>query len=306
MSLPDVAPTVSVVIVVKDGARHIRRQLDALGAQVGAPPFEVVVADNGSRDDTVAVVSAWIDGGIGAPCAARVVDASARPGIPHARNVGALATSGAIIAYCDSDDQVSPTWVAQIQRGLTTPGLVGGRTEAFDVDGRPRPDVSLSGLAGGPRPYSPTCNLAVTRDCFFAVGGFDESLPRYGFEDVDFCWRAQDLGYPLGFLPEAVVRFTVSGQRASVRKVFLLSKGRMAIVRRHPDFDGRHYTLSSCLGDVLVTTLRLPVRLLRKDNPPSRELRWWVGAVGRLVGFWHYEVRGRDREPRLLGSPSDA
>src|SRR4051812_13101904 len=105
-------PRISVVVVVKDGEAHLGRQLAALDAQVGAPPFEVIIADNGSRDGTCALVERWIQDGPSSPDRALLVDAGARPGIPFARNQGVLASTGEVIAFCDADDVVAPTWVA--------------------------------------------------------------------------------------------------------------------------------------------------------------------------------------------------
>jgi GT2 family glycosyltransferase len=298
-------PRVSVVIVVKDGRAHLGDQLRALDAQENAPAFEVVVADNGSRDGTPALVRDWILAGHGAAVNARLVDAGRRAGIPYARNEGACATRGEVIAFCDADDVVAPGWVAAMSRALASPGLAGGRRDAFEEDGTPRPDASAHGLTSTAYlPFAATCNLAVTRDCFFAVGGFDESLPPYGFEDVDFCWRAQLAGHPLRYAPDAVIRFTVSGKVRAVRKEFLLAKARMAIVHRHPQFDPTPYSLRYCLADLARSLVRLPGHLRRPRVSRTREVRWVVDAVGRLAGYWHYSVRGRDARSVLLeGDP---
>lgn len=294
-------PRVSVVVVVRDGEAHLGRQLAALDRQEGAPPFEVVVVDNGSRDGTRDVVRRWVAGGVRAPERALLVDAGGTPGIPRARNRGVLASTGEVVAFCDADDEVSPTWVAALSRALTAPGLVGGRKNAVSESGRPRPDVTQDGLtATGYLPFAATCNLAVTRDCLFDIGGFDESLPRYGFEDVDFCWRAQLAGYPLHYAPDAEITFTVSGKLRAVRKEYLLAKARMAIVRRHPRFDPTPYSLGYCLADVGRRAVHLPLRMVRPTAHRTREVRWLVDSVGRLAGYWHYSVRGRDGVPVLL------
>jgi GT2 family glycosyltransferase len=296
-------PRVSVVVVVKDGEAHLGHQLAALDAQQDAPPFEVVVVDNGSRDGTGALVQRWIDEGVAAPARALLVDAGARPGIPFARNQGVLASSGEVIAFCDADDVVSPTWVAALSSASRVPGLVGGRKDAVSPSGRPRPDVTPDGLTEtGYLPFAATCNLAVTRQCMFDVGGFDESLPEYGFEDVDFCWRAQLAGYPLRYAPDAVITFTVSSKVRAVRKEYLLAKAKMAIVRRHPRFDPTPYSLRYCLADVGGRALRIPYRMLRPSAARAREVRWLVDSVGRLAGYWHYSVRGKDAAPMLLSN----
>ena len=59
-----------MVVPAFNAAAMIGRQLDALAHQVGAPPFEVVVADNRSTDGTAATARRWA----GAfPCGLRVV-----------------------------------------------------------------------------------------------------------------------------------------------------------------------------------------------------------------------------------------
>lgn len=292
---------VSVVVVVKDGEARLGRQLAALDAQVGAPPFEVVIADNGSRDGTREIARRWAGSALRGPVRVVLVDAGGRPGIPYARNQGVLATTGDVIAFCDADDVVSPTWLAALVGAVRSPGLVGGRKDAVTESGRPRPDVAPAGLTPTRHlPFAATCNLAVTRDCFFDLGGFDESLPPYGFEDVDFCWRAQEAGYPLSYAHEAAITFTVSNKVRAVRKEYLLAKARMAIIRRHPGFDPTPYSLGYCLRDVVSTAVRIPARMVRPRAARTREIRWFVDTVGRLAGYWHYTVRGRDAEPVLL------
>ena len=69
-------------------------------------------------------------------------------------------------------------------------------------------------------PFAATCNLAVTRDCFFDVEGFDKSLPPYGFEDVDFCWRRAERGYLLEYAHDAAITFTVSNKVRAVGKEY--------------------------------------------------------------------------------------
>ena len=97
----------SVIIPVYNGANYITQQLDALAAQTGNPSFEVLVCDNGSTDDTRAVVESY-----NASYPLRVVDASQRAGASHARNMGAVQAMGDVLIFCDGDDLVEPDWVA--------------------------------------------------------------------------------------------------------------------------------------------------------------------------------------------------
>ena len=78
-------PHLSVIIPARDAGATIGTQLEALAAQQWPGRWEVIVADNGSRDDTVARAEAWRDRLPGL----RVIDASSVPGASHARNVAA-------------------------------------------------------------------------------------------------------------------------------------------------------------------------------------------------------------------------
>jgi Glycosyl transferase family 2 len=83
---------ISVIVPARDPAATIGGQLAALAAQRYEGSWEVIVADNGSADATVA------DRWIGRIPGLRVVDASGRRGASHARNVGIAASRGDFLA----------------------------------------------------------------------------------------------------------------------------------------------------------------------------------------------------------------
>lgn len=294
----------SVVIIVRNGAHTIRRQLDALARQVDAPPFEVLVVDNGSSDGTAAVVRQWIDQGIGAASYATVIDASERASIPYARNTGALAARGRVILRCDADDAVGPGWVRAFVDNVRSGGA-GGRIVAWRPDGSQDASAFPNGLT--PTEYFPhggNCNMAVVREDFFAVGGYDESLPPYGCEDVDISWRLQEAGLPFIYVPDAIVDFSITPRGKVVKKTFRAAAARMAVAIRHPDsFKGRRLNPITVLGDVARTTVQLPFRMLKPGRTPrTRWLRNLVAAYGRAAGYWTYAVH--KKPPRHIQEES--
>ena len=98
----------TVVIATKDRAAYVERALASLEAQVGAPPYEAIVVDNGSSDDTKSVVERAIARGA---IPIRYVF-EGEPNRGKARNRGIEAAAGTIVAFCDDDVAVPPGWVA--------------------------------------------------------------------------------------------------------------------------------------------------------------------------------------------------
>lgn len=289
-------PRVSVIICVRNGARTLPRQLSALGAQQGAPAFEVVISDNGSTDSTRRIAQDWVDHLPAAVTSARVIDSGQRVGIPHARNEGARHARGPVLAFCDADDEVHPGWVAAwASHDGVRSGLAGGRVEAHHPDGTPAPGLGSNGLrATGYLPMVSGCNFAVAREVFVAVGGFDVSLPPYGCDDLEFSWRVQENGYPISYLPEARVAFTVSPRARLVRKTVLTATARMATAVRHPDSPDLRFGLAGCLRLLGRELLLLPGRMVRSAGVArTQHLRRLVIAVGYVRGAVVYRVLRR-------------
>ncbi|MGQ7294792.1 glycosyltransferase family 2 protein [Quadrisphaera sp. KR29] len=215
---------ISVVVAALDVEDVLPRQLDALAAQRDPGPWELVVADNGSRDGTRAVVDAFA--AAHPELDVRLVDASARRGAGSARNAGVERSRGEVVAFCDADDVVSPGWLAALRAGLAVHDVVAGSYSSAGLNPewlrRSRPVSQTSGLQPGPcspwLPHAGAGNLALGRGLFASVGGFDPDCLY--LEDTDLCWRLQLLaGARLGFWPDAAVTMQLRGTlRGSVRQ----------------------------------------------------------------------------------------
>lgn len=196
--------TASVIVPARDAAATIARTLAALAAQqLDAGRFEVIVVDDGSRDDTLALAR-------GAHGPTRVI-AQAALGPAAARNRGVAAASGRVLAFCDADVFPAPGWLAAGVRALEEADLVQGQV-------LPDPEVGLGPFdrslwITGQVGLWETANLFVTRDVFDAVGGFEEWLtPRCGkalAEDVWFGYRALRAGARPAFCATALAHHAV-------------------------------------------------------------------------------------------------
>lgn len=297
----DLQVDVSVIICVRNGEAVIGRQLAALDAQVDAPDFEVIVVDNGSSDGTAQVVRDWIAADGHAHERARLIEGPTRPGIPAARNAGLRAAAGRLVAFCDADDTVCTGWVAAMAAGVPEHGMAGGRVIAVDPDGTERPNTFPAGLRGDWLPFTGGGNMAAERAALLKVGGYDQSLPAYGYEDVDISWRFQLEGHPLVYVPGAEIRMTLSPPRRVIRKRFLLGVGRILMAARYPRYDPRPFSLGYCarqvVSDVIVLARVVAARRRQHLSPAARNL---VQNTGVLAGYLKYHVLGRIPAPELL------
>ena len=194
----------SVIIPCLNAGETIRTQLEALARQHWSGDWEVIVADNGSTDDTRSIAASYAS----RIPSLRVVDASQRRGSAYARNAGVRAAQGRSIAFCDADDEVADGWVAAIGAALQHHELVASRFDGSRLNSTKKLGVpqqhGLDRLWYSPfLPHAGGCGLGVQRGLHERIGGFDESLPR--LMDTDYCIRAQLAGASLHFVPDALV-----------------------------------------------------------------------------------------------------
>lgn len=149
-------------------------------------------------------------------------------------------------------------------------------------------------------PHVGNCNCAVSRELFFDIGGYDESLPRYGFEDVDFSWRVQESGYPIEYEPGALIRFQVSDSKVSLKKKFLLGKGRVLMARRYRQYDSASYTPAYCVKKISEISRNIIHQALTERKVDRRSLSMLVAATGNLYGSFYYSGKNYLPAPQLL------
>ncbi len=199
----------SVIIPCFNAANTIAVQLEALAQQHWCEPWEVIVSNNGSTDETLAIVEQYQE----KLPNLRIVDSSDQPGAAHARNIGASAAAGVVLAFCDADDEVAPGWVAAMGEALSKYDFVACKREYNKLNEpwtlKYRTLTQLNGLQEYRYPpYLPHASgstLGVRRSIHEAIGGFDETMLR--LQDTDYCWRIQLAGTQLHFVPDAVFHY---------------------------------------------------------------------------------------------------
>ena len=136
--------------------------------------FEIVVVDNGSCDDTVAIAREYTE------------QVFAFPGVTvgRLRNEGAKRARGSVLAFIDADCTAAPQWLDGALAALADGGVAVGNKYDRPADARWIEALWLGDVPTGRHRTQELWagNLVVGRDDFLACGGFDESLVSY--EDV--------------------------------------------------------------------------------------------------------------------------
>lgn len=220
----------SIIIVNYNGRDHLAHGLGVL-AKTAPAGTEVVVVDNGSTDDSLALIAERFPD-------TEVLALGENLGFGAANNRGVAHARGDVLVLLNSDAWPAQGALETLSAALDQDPKVGLVAPQLRYpDGRLQFSwVPESGVVGealqmarnrfesrrwnhelvpkvlraftGPGWFSGAC-LAVRREAFEAVAGFDERIFLY-FEDVDLCRRLRQAGWRLASAPDAVV-FHVKG-----------------------------------------------------------------------------------------------
>lgn len=188
----------SVVIATRDRAAFLERALESLALQIQAPPFEVVVADNGSSDGTAELVAARARR---SAFGLRTVIVP-EPNRGAARNAGIASAVGRVVVFVDDDVWLPPRFLAAHAhahaRSAFPLAVSGPIVNVPSYDARPRPSWLNYSNA-----FFCTCNVSVPRSSLRSVGGFDPDFRLYGWEDTELGLRLRRHGVRRGFAWDA-------------------------------------------------------------------------------------------------------
>ena len=278
----------SVVIPCFNAANTIAAQLKAFTKQQCSQPWEIIISDNGSTDETLEIVKQYqqILPNI------RIADASVTKGSAHARNVGASIAISENLAFCDADDEVTSVWVAAMIEALSKHDFVAGCSDYAKLN---EPwVVKCCGLreANGIKdyiyfPYAAGNNLGVKRSVHNAVGGFDETMLL--LQDIDYCWRIQQTGIKLEAASDAVIYFRFRDTvKAMYRRCWRLACYDILLHQKHQQMGmPKLIKWRNFSKDAVI----LPLKFLIKVRDKESLVRWLLDAAwlgGHLQGCFKY------------------
>ena len=277
------APAIEATVVVPahNAATTIGGQLDALAIQNFVGTWEVVVVDDASDDGTADIVALWAD----KLPSLTVVSLPVQVGESRARNTGARAGRGRLIAYCNADDLVSTQWLDGLVLALKENVLATGPIDLSKLNPpltyswrRTRGWQELPRWLGYLVPIM-ACTMGVRREAFELAGGFDETMTVGA--DFDFAWRVQLAGGTVGYAPDAVVHWRLRRGWSYFQRSIAYGAGDVELYRRFRHRGLRRRPARGVLR-VAGVVLTSPLLLL-----PSYRYGWMHLAgveLGRLKG----------------------
>ena len=272
---------VAVVIVNFNGEALLPDCLAALAAQT-LTVDEIVVADNGSRDGSVALLRAHHP-------AVRVLELGRNLGFAGGANRGVRATAAPWVCVLNSDATPAPDWLAELMAapreertwalGSVLVSAATGRIESagdqYSAAGyayKLLRDHPLDALPGEPyRVFAaPGAAPLLRRDVFDALGGYEERFFLY-YEDVDLAFRAVLAGWHALLVPSArVVHRLGATTRSHARARFYVARNSAWCAVR-------------CLPQTGPRSLARRWLLELRTNRPRRLVA--VEVAGRLAGL---------------------
>jgi GT2 family glycosyltransferase len=301
-----VTVTVSFVIPTHRRADALRQTLERVTA-VEHPPdaLEVIVVDNAGERATEQVVAAF-----GAGAVPVRYERATEGGAAAARNHGARVSRGELLILLDDDILIEPSHVARHLKLRSSYGdcVSGGDWRLPDETitalqhtpfGRFRLALERRYRDGEPGesldpdrwqvPMLAACNLALVRDRFLELGGFDERFPYAGVEDRELSMRIRIAG--LRLIRDDSIRLVHNDQLLTIEQ-FCAREQRSAatvavLARIHPEAD-RGRAFAAVNGPVSRTdppglVARKLIKSVLAVPAAAVTTRWALGAVEPML-----------------------
>jgi glycosyltransferase involved in cell wall biosynthesis len=278
-------PPLSVIVPTHERPGQLGDCLAAIAAlDHPGDGLEVIVVDDGGSSPLKPVVDRF-RGEL-----AVTLIAQRRAGPAAARNAGAVAAGGDLLAFVDDDVVLDRGWTrAMLRQAVAEPGAaVGGRTVSL-LSANPYAATSeriielayeyYNSSAAGPRFFAAN-NIAVPAAGFREIGGFDPAFRAS--EDRDFCDRWLESGRPLAYAADAVAGHAPPlSLRSFMRQQFGYGRGAFAYHRAR-FIRGRGLSGFSLSFNAMI--LREAVRHLRRGEL-RRVALLTLWQLANLAGF---------------------
>lgn len=211
-------PDVSIIIQTFNASELTKQCLTALSANTSGYRYEIIIVDNGSAPEHLQTV-------VAAAPHCSLIPSQAEFNFGHGCNVGARQAKGRYLVFLNNDAFVNPKWLKPLVETLNdypAAGAVGARflnqDGGLQEAGAFIDENGFSIQIGTNTPYHPDeeadvrivdyCSaacLAVPKQLFFSMGGFDPIFRPAYYEDADLCLRIGAAGKRVYCCPDSTV-----------------------------------------------------------------------------------------------------
>jgi cellulose synthase/poly-beta-1,6-N-acetylglucosamine synthase-like glycosyltransferase len=200
--------TISVIIPAYNASPSLAKTLKALSKQNCFQPYEVIVVDDGSTDNTAKIVEQFEHE---SPHFFYIYQNNAGPAA--ARNHGAHRARGEFLVFTDSDCIPHPNWLSKLMEGFGRPqvGVVAGSYGIANPESRLSRCIYMEILwrhqhlmPDFPNSFG-SYNFCIRREVFEAVGGFNTGYRNASGEDNDLSYKVRRAGWKIYFERKALV-----------------------------------------------------------------------------------------------------
>ncbi len=240
---------VSVIVVSYNTKELLRLCLASIHDKLKNIPFEIIVVDNASEDETIAMVEKNFP-------STKIIRNKTNYGFAKGINIGVKQSVGEYLLFLNSDAQLKNDTINDMVflfKENKQLGVVGGLLEttngvtseshgsfstiqmiitllfgrAFNKSEKISKNSMVDWVSGG--------FMLVRSSVFKELKGFDEHFFMY-VEDMEFCYRVKKEGYTVQFFPRAIA--THAGQGSSNRSFAIVNiyKGLLYFYRKHKTY----------------------------------------------------------------------
>jgi cellulose synthase/poly-beta-1,6-N-acetylglucosamine synthase-like glycosyltransferase len=234
MSIRGQSQAASIIVPAYNAAGRIAACLEALCTQSEECNAEILVVNDGSKDDTADVVRRF-------PTVRLINQANAGPAA--ARNRGAFEAKGSILVFTDDDCIPAPDWLKAMLRPFDDPEVVGAkgiyRTQQTELvarfvqleyEDRYRLMAKVDSID-----FVDTYSAAFRRNRFLEMNGFNPEFPIACAEDAELSYRMAERGWKMRFVSDAVVYHSHPKTLSDyLKKKFKFACWRVMAVRSNP------------------------------------------------------------------------